>query len=254
MESRKQNGVIVALVLAIIVIIGLIFYICYDKEVFGNADQKKEVTTTSEPKKEKEEQKLEINNDIVQRLYQIFRMDHGCYLTVDGLNHDNLVKLRIAYDNISSSNFQTMECSQLEPAQYPREYCGNDHTNPTGEGSFTSTVSEDVIAVKVRELFGSDYEVHHESFDTAGHTVKPSSSAYMKYDATHHLYAKFNAQGGGTCGGAATQSIVSATKKGDELYIVTNFVHPRDGQSKVTYMFQKDKENGNYFFVKATQE
>lgn len=258
-EKNKKNGkgMVASLVLALVVILGLVMYICYDKGILFTKNQETTVNKKNENEIEEseiQEQTVDINSELVQNLYNIFRMDKGCYMTVDGLNNDNLVKLRIAYDNISKQNIGMVECSKLDLSTNRNEYCGSDYKNTTGVGSYTRSVNEDVIEAKVHELFGSDYKVSHASFDTAGHTVQPSSSNYMKYDAANHLYASFNAQGGGTCGGASSQTITSATKKKDELYIVTTFKNIRGNQSKISYTFKKDSVNENYVFVKAISE
>lgn len=252
-QGKSRNGIGNALGMALVVIIILVAYICYDKGIILNDNQPTPTPVADKKQKEKEEQKeaqektLDIQSNIVQNLYAIFRFDQACYMTVDGLNHSNLVRLRIAYDNISKQNIKTIACTQLAAQKSPYEECGG------GQGGYTSYVTADIVEAKVHELFGSDYQVNHESFGTVGHTVQPQG-IYMRYEAASKLYAEFTDPAGGTCGGESSQKIVSASTKGDELYLVTTLNHPRDGQHQLTYTFRKDKTNGNYVFVKVAQQ
>lgn len=263
MEEKKNKNTkfIVTIVVLIILLLGLASYIVYDKvlyKYFNTSIEENKINSDND-----QEENLDINNDLVQNLYSIFRLDRSCYMNVDNLNNNNLVKLRIAYDNIAKKNFDSIECSKLELSD--SSYCGDmtglmiesygagdmEKFREYEKQNYTESISAKLIEAKVHELFGSDFKVNHESFGI-GHIVEPTCYL-MKYDDTNKIYAKFNCEGGGTCAFYA-QNLISSYKKGDKLYIITNLISPDEKQTKVTYIFKKDKENSNYVFEKAIEE
>lgn len=266
-EKCKGNSgkiLIIALVVAVIIILGLIGYICYDKGIIlkQNLKEDNKVEDISDHSKD-EEQVVDIHSDLIQNLYSIFRLDKSCYMGIDELNNSNLVKLRVAYENISKQNITSVECSKLELSE--SAYCGSmnglmSEAYSNGDmkkfkeyeqQNYTDSISAYLIESKVHQLFGSDYNVYHESFGT-GIAVNPSCY-FMKYDKDNNLYAQFNCEGGGTCA-PSSQELVKASKKGEELYLVTKLTDLNGVQTKATYTFKNDQKNGNYVFVKITKE
>lgn len=261
-REKKNHGSIIVIVILIILLLATIGYIVYDKVLVKTDSDKTDVVENTD-KVTKED--IDINSSLVQNLYNIFKLD-SCYKTsgtdgVESINSDNRIKLRIAYDNISKSSISSIECSKL--GNVDNAYCGqmtSDMAAAYGENNmtkfkeyekqnFTDSVNSDIVKNKYIELFGTDSEFKNESFGTG---VSAEASCYfMNYDSNNNLYAQYNCEGGGTCV-TPEQNIVSATKDGDKLFIVTNTKYPDETAKKVSYEFKKDKENSNYVFVKIT--
>lgn len=263
-DSSQSKGLIIALVISIIILLSLVGYIFYDKVIIRNQNFKQEnkIEDISDYSKN-EEQIVDIHDDLIQNLYSIFKIDGRCHMNIESLNNSNLIKLRVAYENISKQNITSVECSKLELSE--SAYCGSMNGlmreaynngdlkkfKEYEQQNYTNSIPVALIESKVHELFGSDYNVYHESFGTA-QSVAPSCY-FMKYDQSNNLYAQFNCEGGGACA-PDSQELVEASKKGEELYIVTKLTDPNGVQTKATYTFKKDQKNGNYVFVKIVKE
>ena len=106
-DSSQSKGLIIALVISIIILLSLVGYIFYDKVIIRNQNFKQEnkIEDISDYSKN-EEQIVDIHDDLIQNLYS-----------------SNLIKLRIAYENISKQNITSVECSKLELSE--SAYCGS---------------------------------------------------------------------------------------------------------------------------------
>lgn len=263
-NGKGNNSFIVIIVLLVIALIGLIVYICYDKGLILKNNRNIKVTDVKNENTTKE-QNIDINNAMVQELYNIFKLStdsDSCYMSVDSLNNSNLVKLRIAYNNISDSLYNNVNCGELE--LYEGGICGSMEHNSEmlkaygnndmvkfrelEKQNYTDSISAEVMERKLKLLFGSDFSVKHESFGY-GHLVEPSCYV-MKYDENKKLYARFMCEGGGTCGGVS-QELLSATKKDNKLYINTKVTEYDNQEYDVKYTFKKDTINENYVFEKV---
>ena len=265
-KKNNSRGLVLIVVVLIIIVIVMGAYIAYDKGLIFTSNKIKESENNlKEENTNDKEETIDIDDDLVQNLYSIFRFDKSCYMSTEGLNNNNLIKLRIAYDNISKQNIDYIECSKLELSD--SAYCGESMTGLMIDAynkndlvkfkeyekqNYTEFISSKLIEVKVHELFGSDDKIKHESFGI-DHVVEPNCNL-MKYDSTNDIYARFSCEGGGTCGDSS-QELVSAYKKNDELYIITNIIDPNNGnKTKVTYTFKKDKKNSKYVFKKVSEQ
>ena len=256
--KKTNKGLIVTIVILIILLLGSGGYIVYDKLMVKK--DTKEVTRT-----EKVEE-LDINNDLVQEFFGIFRLDQACYMSVNDLNNNNLLKLRLAYNNLGESNFSTVSCSEVGAVVGKASYCGGmngemseaygtgdmNKFNEATKNNYTTSLDANILRRKVRELFGSDFKVKDEDFGI-GNDVEPSCYL-MHYDKEKDLYAKYSCEGGGTCGGGVKQTIKKATKTGDKIKIITDMLDEEKNESTtVTYYFKYDKENYHYVFDKAEE-
>ncbi len=266
-EKRNANkGLIFIIVILLIGLLGTTGFIIYDKFITKEEVKDEKMKEENEEKVEKEESEIvDINSDLVQNLYSIFRFDRSCYMTADDLNNNNLVKLRLAYENIAKLDMEPIECSKLELSDLG--YCGIEMNYLMEEAymandmvkfkeyeqlNYTDSLRETLMTAKVHELFGSDTIVKHESFGT-GHIVDANCN-FMKYDATNHLYAQFSCEGGGICSGRS-QELISASKEKDKLYIVTKLSYPSDNTTTtVTYTFKTDSINNNYVFENVVEQ
>lgn len=259
-NSKNDKGLIIVLVIMIVVILGLVLYIMYDKGILLSSSKEEVLVKEKGNSNNKEEEDVDINSDIVQNLYNIFRVDTWG-LSVDGLNNDNLTRLFLAYKNIPVNDSLTIECSKLDAND--NLFCGNDDSSEMANAlingdmvkfreyekqHFTNYVDANFLHAKVHMLFGSDYKITPQSFETdCSHT--------MIYNKNQNVYALYHSNTG--CMSATEpQELLSASKKGDELYIKTAVKDLNNGNvvSNIDYTFEKDQKNGNYVFVKAVEE
>ena len=266
-EVKKKSGSIVVIIILLLLVLVLVGYIVYDKMVVKeNATEIKEETKA-------EIEELNIDDDLVVKLFNIFRMDKSCYLSVDGLNNDNLTRLRIAYDNCPISSFGHGECKDFEKDK--NGFCGKMNElmlkayNEKDQAKFdeyekanwTETLDAKILEAKYHELFGSGAPFKNESFGI-GATAEPTCY-FMKYNETINKYGEFLCEGGVSCLNKS-QTITKATKQNDTLTITTelkledrvmleNNVELDNTPMIITYEFQKDEKLESYAFVKATE-
>lgn len=261
MEKTKNNkGLVVVIITLMVIILGLIFYICYDKGLILNNKKSTQIKAISKNK----EEEVDINSALVKQLSRTFKID-GIVITIDGLNNNNLTKLRIAYDNIFESRKTDISCKNMT-SDTDESYCGqmteemsNNYTNGTNsaafkkseENNYTTGVSQEDMEDELKWLFGSDFKIKHESFGL-GFDINPSCY-YAKYDANKKVYAQYYCEGGGS-GPAVSQEVTSATKKGNILKINADIITDENNSYSITYEFKKDKINENYVFVKVEEE
>ena len=249
-EKKSGKGGFVVVIVILLLICGLMgTFICLNWEKIFDKDST--VVSSTKQKnndikgKTSTKEELDINSALVQGLYDTFK-DSTCYMNVNGLNSDNKVRLRVAYDNISRINIGSSSCSELPATNDLGGSCGTGHT--------THTITAKVLENKYHELFGTDSEFKNESFGT-GHTADPQCYS-MTYFADKGLYAEYNCEGGGTCA-TSKQTLVSAYKESDKLYIITDYKNEYeygDTVKKVIYQFKKDNILGNYVYEKGTME
>ncbi len=274
-EKNKIRSLIIALIIAIAIIVCLVIYLYYDKVITSN-DSKNNLETAEKNTVNKEES-IDINSDLVQKLFSIFRLDYyNGVISVDSLNNSNLAKLRLAYDNIPEKDYGIIDCSELDLTS-DSSYCGettSDMDNAHEENNEelfkkyeaenkTDSIDTSIIERKIRELFGSNYKVKNESFGIS--SLEPSCH-YMKYDSNKKVYATFHCIGGGTTSNDMTQELVSASRINNELRIKTvlqtqsyqmceeaNCINEKTTTTNLTYIFTKDSKNGNYVFEKVEE-
>lgn len=262
MEKTKNNkGLVVVIITLMVIILGLIFYISYDKGLILNNKKSTEIKAINS-NMDKKEENVDINSSLIKHLLKTFEIDETV-VTVDGLNNSNLTKLRIAYANISNSkSIKSIKCSDVM-SDDDSSYCGimneemskiYNSTASTNSPEFkaaeannlTSGVSQEDMEEELKWLFGSDFKIKHESFGL-NMGVEPTCS-YAKYVADKKVYANYY----GECGGTSlepTTKVISATKKGNILKINVDII--LENTHSVTYEFKKDKINENYVFVKV---
>lgn len=259
---KKNKGLIITIIILVVLLLGAVGYIGYDKFLVN--EDAKEVTKT-----EKEEE-LDINNDLVQELFGIFRLDYMdklCYMSVDGLNNNKLVRLRLAYNNLSLDSTSNISCSEADASVLSSgETCGEiteeiskametgntTKINEAAKNNITSSVSEDVLKRKMHELFGSNYNYENEDFGL-NNSIEPKCNV-MHYDKSKKIYAHYEGPCGGTCGGGIKQTIKKATKTEEKVKIITDmFNEAKNESTTVTYYFKYDKENYHYVFDKVEE-
>ena len=199
-------------------------------------------------------EKIDIKSGVVESLFSTFRMDEGCYKTVDGLNNSNLIKLRIAYEALPAHVFRTVECSKLSINSAEGLRCSflEGHNE-------TTSVDSKLLEAKVHELFGSDYKYKPEAFGLV--VVEPKGSS-MYYDEKNKIYAQYYGDSSINCY-ERSEKVVDAYKLGNKLYIETNYKYSYDDKesekikkkkSKLTYQFKWDEGYQKYVFDKVSEK
>ena len=195
---------------------------------------------------------LDINDETVQKLFNIFRYDkENCFL-IGEINTSNSARLQLAYNALQNSDIKTRSCSDLKPVIWNEtdrsiapHYCGNMSDEMAkyyskDDSAFekatlsntTKYVEASTLKNKYYELFSSNFSYTDESFER------------MEYISDKGIYAYYGCQCGGICG-SPEQVINSAYKIGDSLFIESTF----DGDN-VKYEFKL--ENVSYKFVHAS--
>lgn len=276
MEEKKKSNT------------GLIIFICIlllacgsmGAFIFMNKDKifVKEGTEQSESqvKENATKEDIDINSSLVTNLFNVFRVDKACYMNVKDLNNTNYTRLRLAYDNLFVPD-EMVACSKVG-VTYKESFCGNNfwgdeeisNAYSNDKAKFNKLLEERVstkalnpkyLKAKFEELFGTDAEYKDEDFGV-GHLATPTCYI-MHYDEKNGIYAQYNCEGGGTCGGTP-QTLSKAYKEGDKLYIETNYQDFEGildearkiskGKTKIIYVFKKDKINSNYVLEKVEEE
>ena len=275
--NKKRVGICVCLVL-VICVLGFLFY----NNLLSNKNSVSSNDISSKNKNNKKTSKDNVSNkkDDLEKIdsnsktnesneestskdsfninYEMSKLDDEEVLRLS-LNNSNVVKLRIAFNSLDDDSFNDISCSKLSLNSLDSNdisYCGNMNSDMSSAYSVdmelfkkyekentTKYVSEDIITKRMHELFGSDFNVIHESFGT-GHTANPECS-YMKYDSSNKLYAQFRCQGGGTCGGG---EIINGYSKTDDAITINTQIEKNNLPVNITYKFKKDKVNGKYVF------
>lgn len=194
---------------------------------------------------------------------------------IEDYNTNNLIKLRIAFSNIKNEEYVKKSCSLFELRRKEdsvMSYCGkmsSEMSNVWGKDmnqftqlerkNTTDTIDAERVEEVMHNLYGSDYEVKHESFGT--HLLSPTSGSYMQYSEKNRIYGQFGCECGGTYY-PKFDVVYSSIKEGNKLYIRTelltlngiNEIEDKFPIQYLLYTFEKDQINGNYVFRNIKEE
>ena len=268
-EEKKKDEfpvIMVLLVLIFMIGIGLGFAAC--KLIAELPGPKKTVDVEEKEKKDTKKEELDITDSLVVNLFNTFRVDNACWKSIDGYNTKKAARLRLAYENIPKHD--KIKCSEVGGV-LPNQYCGDvDMLDKEFSDAYlnswerfgqlieervlTDSVKQSDLKAKVVELFGSDYDYADEDFSLEANSIEDATTCdIMHYVSEKKLYARYNAECGGTCAGSE-QTINKAYKEGNKLFIETTIKYVDGATSKANYEFEKDFKNGNYIYVKAKEE
>lgn len=220
--------------------------------------------------KEEQEQELEKltkDSPVVKNLFEIFREDNYAKSDVwDNTEYTDFEKkMFIAYLSIDENEFTTKKCGDLG-ATYAFDktgfifHCGLDFSEKAGKyygdknwemfgkelvNNTTMTISADKLRAIYETIFGKDSTYKDENLSLNFNT-------FLYYDTNSKVYARFNCQCGGEIGDMS-QVIDDITQDGTKLTIHTTFTD-YEGNTKIDYNFEYEKETGNYIFVNRSEK
>ena len=216
--QKKNMGLIIIIVLFGLIILGLIGYICYNKEKESSKNIENEITNNNDTTQN------EIKEDLLTQAEQLldkfgFNEDIGCgYNIYDRFYYDSFKKA-IVLKKVSDSVKKQKKCSEIysEVLDYnPLAYKGKNGVCSIDKE--TNVIPYDEVNKIYKEMYGED--ISKEGFATANHL----SLFYSFYDYNQSLNSFVQLECGG-CGGACgadaftVKKIKNAYTKGDLLIV-----------------------------------
>ena len=239
--DKKSKGPVVAIILLVLVILGLVVYIGYDKEILF----KKKVPVQTEKKEVKEPlEELYIESDFVQKYFQIYKEDSCSKATIyKELNSSMPAKLYLTYLQLSNDLVQEVNCDDVSENIGREDYfCGNYE-----EADVTTSFEENLFLLKYRELFGQKATYKLEDFE-----VEDGLYHYNKELKGYVFYGK--EENSCTTGDI---SLERATLKGNILTLYMkqdNSMLENQENKEIIYILEKEKETGNYIFKSRSEK
>ncbi len=277
-EEKKKSGSVVVTIFLILIIVGLIFYICYDKGLILKQENKKNSEETKEEveKEEEKEEELDIHSSLVQELYNKvadesdevspFHFTPYVYGDNDGLEDftsnggNEIIKMKLVRKNLRKSDEDIIDCSKvpdkLESDPTYSSYCSYPDFQAYGYKRKT-------IERVYKDLFGNDSKL-----DTSIDLLNDSSfmvADKFVYINSIDMYAEYVIESGGMLGGSGYKTKLSkATKKGNrvDIYETVEFYGLEENnttdmklQDTFTFVYTFEQESsGNYKFVSRIKD
>ena len=251
METKKSNKGII--ILLIIIILGLVGYIIFDKMPKEKKEDKKQTETTTEttPKTTT----LATTDPLVIKLFMIAREDLWYkHLEKNDSLQDYMGTIALA--QLPQSVFLPYSsCQNLDPLSTRGNYCGlqmNDAMSKAygsadteafkqaAKTNSTTVVDATILENKIKEIFGQDINFDRKDFEGLGF------GPVWHYNQSENVYAEYGCECGGTHP-ARDQVINSATKDNDTITLVTTFTEGEENQT-ITYTFTLEKATNNYIY------
>ena len=260
--NKQSNTNIVVMTLLIILVLALTAIIINDK--FLSDDNKEEAapapiavpsgtpapTTTSRVE-------LKENDATVKKIMDIFIPTGEVTWPYDwnfvDLNTSSSYRLNLVYNNLSKSDIKKTVCTNY-PTEIENGLCGDATSDQSYVGLSdeqkknysTSVISEEAVKAKYKELFGTNYEYKAETIITE-HCVN-----FYHYNVDTKEYVMY-AYGSGCTAMGIKNKFVSAYKEDNKLIIKTEYENI-GAKTKATLTYEFKLEDGNYTFVKVTEE
>ena len=253
----KKSNVLVIILSILVVVMGA--YLIYDKVIVS-----KDKKSGNESINSKQNQKLDINSDLVKELYN--KADITLLINDDGSIFNKLkkgekvstkdfkseVKNELGFLNLSAGQLYSVSCADyIENLEYGDVCTAGYVDGPASKDDynwFSSTIAfdEEDLKKSVEDIFGID------TYDRINKFSDSISSYYkiVKDEFTNdYRYIRIAFAGGGS-GPKVVTKLIEAEKVKDELYIVQNY-YLEDASGKYDEMNIKYTFNlvdGNYYF------
>ncbi len=205
-EKKKGVGSKIVIVLLILVVLGLVGFIAYDKGYISlgkketKIEEKKDSTSNTKEKEEKKEE-LDIESTEVQDLYY---------------NSNNHLGVGIDENVYNSSELKVSDMTEDYKMGLAYNIFKKD-INTKNEGTYTiENVSEEKVKAAYETVFGSNTYKKVAEFKLY--------CANFKYNESQKIYEAVTGGCGGTSGFGKVDTILSATKYENRLEIVSGVV------------------------------
>ena len=182
-RERNNTGLVVAVTVLTMLVLGLAGFIVYDKVINNN---------TKEPNNNEVNNNLDNNGDDVtyinydlnaaQDLINNYVIDGAVY------GYDDTTKMELAYMYLDSSDFKTMSCKSLfdgvdgwKKQEYEGFYINDDYRGCEVE---TKTISYDKLNQSYKNLFGSEINIPKKNFHLVTYSDKQNVFARVELYAS----------------------------------------------------------------------
>ncbi len=207
MEKKNNGGLIAIIIVLVIALLGVCFYVAYDKGlIFNNKEEVEEKEGNDEETNALVETELTTSTTINELNNIIKMIDPGCILYRQNiyrkvvLTHDD--KMKITFESLVD-NFVDLTAEEKQAKAY-------------SESIEVKKINVSEVKAQYKKLFGEE----PTELGDYGHC--PTYS----YDSTNNVYYKVIGGCGGTCGYVPISYINSYTEDNDNIYVYVSVGEP----------------------------
>ncbi len=279
-EEKKKSGSVVVTIFLILIIVGLIFYICYDKGLILKQENKKNSEETKEEveKEEEKEEELDIHSVLVQELYNKvsdttdeISWDRYRYYNYGSKNYgiddfvsqsaSEILKMRLVEKNFRIGDEVSVDCTKV-PDEFVEEgltyesFCKRNKTKGVGTNGYKKETVERIY----QELFGMNQKIDTSVsiitlYNLSKFVYIPSLDMYVEYVVT----VGDSITGPGGYKGTLSKAIKNEKKiklyEKVEKYEIANNSTDFKVTDTFTFVYTFEQESaGNYKFVSRIKE
>lgn len=238
-NKKSSKGYIIALITAVIVILGLVGYIFYEKGFLFSHTDNREINMTNKREKNKEiddTEELEKNDSRFINLYNDLK-DYSYGAT----RKDSTDYSSIEYAFLVGKNIKEADITK---------------TSETWEYGTYYVIEGSKIENILREYFGSSFTFDRNKIVSTSTSVdfdpngEGSGMTFVSYDSANDNYKLTFAGIGGTSGPSATimnQEIVAASRKNEEITVISKaiYINTQNDANSIKYDIYSDKDQTN---------
>lgn len=272
-EVKDKNKKILIILVGVIFVVGCYFVGYFVGTKIGAKEEDNEKLENIEEKEddanlEKDEngsiEKLDINSDVVKKLFEVFREDKplGFEYIKSDINTSLESKKYVAFQQLANSDFVEKSCDSLSIKEFwdderqTRYECGQfDYEKSEINYISTSTFDANILETKYKEIFGLKAEYVNDDFQVGALDL-------AHYEQDKNLYALFTVVGGIETEYKYIHTLENIIQTGNILILDTKLVSDfildddpsYDKVSNIKYTFELEEETGNYIFVSREEK
>lgn len=173
-----------------------------------NKDGKEEVIEEDEDIiKESKTEEIDVNSELVQKLYKLILKDNECIETIAYQNQkvtisnlENKAKLMTIFENMENSEATSTKTIKTDYEDMNQYY-----------------FSKEKVEEKAKQIFGNQVSITHETLpNLLARQIVFKNGEYLKVDING---------GGGFLWEYSTEKLIKAEKKNDEIYLYDKYIH-----------------------------
>lgn len=173
-----------------------------------NKDGKEEVIEEDEDIiKESKTEEIDVNSELVQKLYKLILKDNECIETIAYQNQkvtisnlENKAKLMTIFENMENSEATSTKTIKTDYEDMNQYY-----------------FSKEKVEEKAKQIFGNQVSITHETLpNLLARQIVFKNGEYLKVDING---------GGGFLWEYSTEKLIKAEKKKDEIYLYDKYIH-----------------------------